>query len=183
MGVTKEQCVQHIQNTVDMLHDFEKWEDKAFVEALSLGIQGKKREARLEGVTDKNIKNFFQSDAFDFLTTKIYPRESNVQFPMVDSIESFLTEYRKGLWEMYWKLMEAKNTFIVPLCLDDYAEPLKKRAMCIKKAIIDLNRKIKRWEDMKKYGTPLHDLFIYETTEYNNHDEAEKMERKLGYDY
>lgn len=183
MVPTKEQCIQHIQNTVDLLNNFEKWEDIAFVKALSLGIQGKKREARLEGITDKNIKNFFQSDAFDFLTTEIYPHEANVHFPAVNNIDDFLTEYRKGLWEMYWKLMEAKNIFIVPLCLDDYAHPLKERALCIKKAIVDLNRKIKRWNDMKQYGTPLHDLFIYETTEYNNHDEAEKHEHKLGYKY
>lgn len=36
---------------------------------------------------------------------------------------------------------------------------------------------------MKQGGTALHDLLLYETTEYNNHDEAEKKEKAMGYDY
>lgn len=179
----KEQCLQQIQKTVDMLYAFEEFEDTAFVEALALGIQGKKRESRMDGTKDMNVRKYLQSEAGDLFETKIYPNRTQVQFPTVNSVDTFLTEYRKGLWDMYWKLSEAANTFIVPLCLDDLACPLKKRASCIKKAIVDLNRKIKRWKDMKEQGTALHDLYIYETSEYNNHDEAEKAEAKTGYKY
>ena len=85
-------------------------------------------------------------------------------------------------WEMYWKLEDEANTFVAPLRLRDLACPLYDRASNIKEAIVDLNRKIKRYEDMKKHGTALHDLFIYETSEYNNHDEAEKEEHAVGYE-
>lgn len=183
---TIEECGQHIQNTVDLLYRFEKFENKAFVIALSFGIQGKKREGRIAGTVDENIRKYLQSEAFDLFGKKIFPNEPTEEsgsFPDVDNIESFLTEYRRGLWEMYWKLSNAANVFVAPLCLRDLSCPLYKRASCIKKAIVDLNRKIKRWHDMKEQGTALHDLFIYETTEYNNHDEAEKAEAKMGYDY
>lgn len=179
----RDECIAHIQKTVDLLYQFEEWENTAFVKALSLGVQGKKRESRTAGTKDENIRKYLQSEAGDLFETEIYPRQTQMHFPQVNGIESFLTEYRKGLWGMYWGLSEAANTFIVPLCLDDLACPLKKRAKCIKAAIVDLNRKIKRWNDMKTMGTPLHDLFIYETTEYNNHDEAEKAEEKVGYNY
>ena len=101
-----------------------------------------------------------------------------MQFPEPSDIEHFLKEYRDGLWTMFWQLGELKNTFIVPLCLDELAELLSCRKSQIKCAIVDLNRKIKRWESMKQIGTPLHDLLIYETTDYNNHDSAEIREEK-----
>lgn len=179
----KEQCLQQIQKTVDLLYAFEEFENKAFVKALALGIQGKKREARIEGTKDTNIRKYLQSEAGDLFETEIYPNPVNVQFANVNNIETFLTEYRKGLWDMYWKLHEAANMFVAPLCLRDLACPLYDRAGCIKCAIVDLNRKIKRWKDMKEQGTALHDLYIYETSEYNNHDEAEKAEAKVGYKY
>jgi len=179
----KEECIKHIQNTVDLLYRFEIFENTAFVKALALGVQGKKRESRISGTKDENIRKYLQSEAFDLFETEVYPMESYAQFPTVNSIDSFLIEYRKGLWEMYWKLHEAANIFVAPLCLRDIACPLYDKAGCIKCAIVDLNRKIKRWNDMKQLGTPLHDLYIYETTEYNNHDEAEKEEKKLGYKY
>lgn len=183
MAPTKEQCLQQIQSTVDLLFQFESWENAAFVKALGLGIQGKKREARLEGTKDLNIRKYLQSATFDIFETEIYPKAVTTHFPTVNSIDGFLTEYRRGLWDIYWKLHEVANTFVSPLCMRDIACPLYERATCIKNAIVDLNRKIRRWEDVKKYGTPLHDLYIYETSEYNNHDEAEKNERKFGYDY
>lgn len=179
----KEQCLQQIQKTVDLLYAFEKFEDMAFVEALALGIQGKKRESRKDGAKDMNVRKYLQSEAGDLFETKIFPGQAQVQFPPVNNIETFLMEYRKGLWDMYWKLHEAANMFVAPLCLRDLACPLYERASCIKHAIVDLNRKIKRWKDMKEQGTALHDLYIYETSEYNNHDEAEKAEAKLGYKY
>lgn len=179
----KDECVRQIQKAVDLLHALEMFENKAFVKALSLGIQGKKREARMEGTKDVNIMKYLQSEAFDLFETEIYPIETNTQFPNVNSIEAFLTEYRKGLWDIYWRLHEVANAFVSPLCLRDLACPLYDRASCIKKAIVDLNRKVKRWNDVKEYGTPLHDLLIYESTAYNNHDEAEKAEEKIGYKY
>lgn len=177
------QCIQHIQNTVDLLYRFEDFEDAAFVEALALGIQGKKREERLAGTIDGSIRKYLQSEAGDLFGAKIIPNKNQSSFPAANDVETFLTEYRKGLWEMYWKLHEAANTFVAPLCLRDLAKPLYKRASCIKCAIVDLNRKIKRWKDMKEQGTALHDLFIYETSDYNNHDEAEKAEAKIGYNF
>lgn len=177
----REQCLQQIQNTVDLLYRFEEFENTAFVKALSLGIQGKKREGRLAGTKDENIRKYFQSEAFDLFEAEIYPKEAHAKFPAANSVETFLTEYRKGLWEMYWNLHEAANAFVAPLCLRDLACPLYDRASCIKKAIVELNRQIKRWKDMKEQGTALHDLFIYETSEYNVHDEAEKAEVKMGY--
>jgi len=179
----KEQCIQQIQKIVDLLYAFEGWENAAFVKALSLGIQGKKRESRLSGTKDENIRKYLQSEAFDLFEAEVYPREAHSPFPAVNSTEMFLTEYRKGLWEMYWGLHEAANMFVAPLCLRDLACPLYDRAGCIKCAIVDLNRKIKRWKDMKEQGTALHDLYIYETSDYNNHDEAEKAEAKIGYKY
>lgn len=183
MMPNKNECLQHIQNTVDMLYSFEEFENIAFVKGLSLGIQGKKRESRMSGTIDENIRKYLQSEAFDMFETEIYPKEAHSAFPAVNSIEMFLTEYRKGLWEMYWKLSESANTFIVPLCLDDLACPLKKRASCIRKAIVELNRQIKRWNDCKQLGTPIHDLFIYETSDYNIHDSMEKKEESMGYRY
>lgn len=179
----RDDCIGHIQKTVDLLYQFEEWENTAFVKALALGIQGKKRESRIAGTKDENIRKYLQSEAGDLFEVEIYPTLSQVQFPQVNGIDSFLVEYRKGLWDMYWRLHEAANVFVAPLCLRDIAKPLYHRAGCIKCAIVDLNRKIKRWNDMKTMGTPLHDLYIYETTEYNNHDEAEKQEKKTGYDY
>lgn len=181
--MNKEECLQHIQSTVDLLYRFEEFENTAFIKALALGIQGKKREGRMAGTKDENIRKYLQSEAFDLFETEIYPKEAHAQFPAVNGIEAFLMEYRKGLWEMYRKLHEAANIFVAPLCLRDLACPLYDRAACIKCAIVDLNRKIKRWKDMKELGTPLHDLYIYETSEYNNHDEAEKAEAKSGYKY
>lgn len=183
MAATKEQCLQQIQKTVDLLYAFEEFEDTAFVEALALGIQGKKRESRMEGTKDVNIRKYLQSEAGDLFEAKIYPNSAQVQFPAVSSVDAFLTEYRKGLWDMYWKLHEAANAFVAPLCLRDLACPLYERASCIKCAIVDLNRKIKRWKDMKEQGTALHDLYIYETSDYNNHDEAEAREKSVGYKY
>lgn len=179
----KDECLRQIQKTVDLLYAFEEFENMAFVKALSLGIQGKKREARTEGTKDTNIRKYMQSEAYDLFETEIYPGQANVQFPNVNGIEAFLMEYRKGLWDMYWRLHESANAFVAPLCLRDLACPLYERAGCIKCAIVDLNRKIKRWKDMKEHGTPLHDLYIYETSEYNNHDEAEKIEASIGYKY
>lgn len=180
----KEECLRHIQKTVDLLYAFEEFEDTAFVEAQFWGIQGKKRESRGEGTVDGNIRKYLQSEAGDmFIGTKIFPNKTNTKFPNVNSAESFLTEYLNGLWDMYWKLHEAANVFVAPLCLRDLSCPLYERASCIRKAIVDLNRKIKRYNDMKTQGTALHDLYIYETTEYNNHDEAEKIEKKMGYKY
>lgn len=179
----KNECIQHIQKTVDFLYAFEEWENIAFVKALSLGIQGKKRESRVAGAKDENIRKYLQSEAGDLFEVEMYPNHASTQFPRVDDVESFLIQYRNGLWDMYWKLHEAANVFVAPLCLRELAKPLYHRADCIRCAIVDLNRKIKRWDDMKEQGTALHDLFIYETTEYNNHDEAEKMEHKIGYDY
>lgn len=181
--VNKEECLALIQKTVDCLYQFEEWENCAFIEALALGIQGKKREARLEGSKDLNIRKYLQSEAGDMFETKLYPKASPVPFPAVSSVDAFLTEYRRGLWDMYWRLHECANMFVAPLCLRDLACPLYDRASCIRCAIVDLNRKIKRWNDMKTQGTALHDLFIYETSEYNNHDEAEKKEEKTGYKY
>jgi len=176
-------CIQHIQNSVDLLYRFEEFENTAFVKALSLGIQGKKREGRAAGTKDENIRKYLQSEAFDLFEVEIYPKDVHAPFPAVSSVETFLSEYRGGLWEMYWKLSEAGNVFVAPLCLKDLACPLYERASCIKKAIVDLNRKIKRYKDMKEQGTALHDLYIYETSDYNNHDEAEKAEAKIGYSY
>lgn len=180
---TREECIRHIQRTVDMLYNFEEFEDAAFVEALSLGIQGKKREERLAGTIDGNLRKYLQSEAGDLFGEKIYPNRIQTSSFAASTIDGFLTEYRNGLWEMYWKLHEAANTFVAPLCLRDLAKPLYCRASEIRCALIDLNRKVKRWKDMKEQGTALHDLYIYETSEYNNHDEAEKAEAKLGYDY
>jgi len=179
----KTECLKHIQNTVDELFAFEEFENMAFVKALALGIQGKKREARIEGTKDENIRKYLQSEAGDLFETEIYPKPIPMPFPDVDNIESFLKEYRRGLWDIYYKLHESANAFVAPLCMRDLAKPLYHRASCIMCAIIDLNRKIKRWKDMKEHGTALHDLFIYETSEYNNHDEAEKKEAKMGYKY
>lgn len=180
---TKDECIRQIQKTVDLLYAFEEFENHAFVKALSLGIQGKKREGRIAGTKDENVRKYLQSEAYDLFETEIYPAETQATFPVVSSVEGFLTEYRKGLWGMYWSLHEAANAFVSPLCLRDLACPLYERAGCIKKAIVDLNRKIKRWKDMKEQGTALHDLYIYETTEYNIHDEAEKIEHSMGYKY
>lgn len=179
----KEQCLQQIQSTVDLLYRFEEFENTVFVKALSFGIQGKKRESRMAGTKDENIRKYLQSMAFDLFETEIYPREAHPEFPAADSVEMFLTEYRKGLWEMYWRISEAANVFVAPLCLRSLAKPLYHRAECIEESIIDLNRKIKRYTDMKEHGTALHDLYIYETSDYNNHDEAEKHEKKMGYHY
>lgn len=179
----KDDCIRQIQSTVDLLYQFEEWENMAFVKALSLGLQGKKREARYEGTKDLNIRKYLQSTAFDLFETEIYPKQAVTQFPPVNNIETFLSEYRRGLWDIYWKLHESANMFVAPLCLRDLACPLYDRASCIKNAIVELNRQIKRWNDMKQLGTPLHDLFIYETTEYNIHDEFEKKEESTGYRY
>lgn len=179
----KTECLQHIQKTVDLLYALEEFENMAFVKALALGIQGKKRESRADGIKDTNIRKYLQSEAYDLFETEIYPVRTNMKSLDVTSIEAFLMEYRKGLWDMYWKLMEAANMFVSPLCMRDLAAPLYERASCIKKAIVDLNRKLKRWKDVKEQGTPLHDLMIYESTAYNNHDEAERKENALGYKY
>jgi len=181
--VNKADCIRQIQNTVNYLYAFEEFENTAFVKALSLGIQGKKREARMEGTKDENIRKYLQSEAFDLFEVEIYPQKSNASFPNVNSVETFLAEYRNGLWDMYWKIMESANMFAAPLCLRDLACPLYERGSCIKCAIVDLNRKIKRYADMKAQGTALHDLMIYESTNYNNHDAAEKKEEKMGYKY
>lgn len=179
----KEDILNQIQKTVDLLWQFEEWENTAFVKALSLGIQGKKREARMEGTKDLNLRKYLQSSAYDLFSIEIYPKHTNMQFPQVVNIEGFLNEYRRGLWDIYWKMHEAANMFVAPLCMRDLACPLYDRASCIKDALIDLNRKIKRWEDTKQYGTPYHDLMIYESSWYNNHDSAEKKENKMGYNY
>lgn len=179
----KEDILSHIQKTVDLLYQFEEWENAAFVKALALGIQGKKREARLEGSKDLNIRKYLQSASFDIFEMEIYPQASPARFPAVNNIDGFLTEYRRGLWDIYWKIHEIANIFVAPLCMRDLACPLYDRASCIKDAIVDLNRKIKRYADMKQGGTALHDLMLYESSTYNNHDEAEKHESKMGYKY
>lgn len=181
MPYSKADCLRHIQSTVDLLYAFEEWENTAFVKALALGIQGKKREARMAGTKDENIAKYLQSEAGDMFETEIYPKMSNSKFPSVDGIEAFMMEYRNGLWDMYGKLHESANTFVTPLCLADVAQPLYKQCRCIKCALVDINRKIKRWNDMKEHGTALHDLYIYETSEYNNHDAAEAKEGMMGY--
>jgi len=144
-----------------------------------LGILGKKRESRTAGAKDENIRKYLQSEAFDMFEVEIYPKETHTQFPTVTGTEDFLMKYREGLWEMYWKLSEAANVFVAPLRLKDLACPLYDRASCIKKAVIELNRQIKRWKDTKEQGTALHDLLIYETSSYNIHDVAETQEKKL----
>lgn len=179
----KEEILAQIQKTVDLLYQFEEWENEAFVKALCLGIQGKKREARLEGAKDLNIRKYLQSAAYDLFEAEVYPQAAPAHFPQVNAVEMFLIEYRRGLWDIYWKLSEYANAFVAPLCMRDLACPLYDRASCIKDAIIDLNRKIQRYADMKQGGTALHDLLLYETTEYNNHDESEKKEKAMGYEY
>lgn len=177
----KEECLQHIQRAVNAINAFQQWEAKASIEALALGIQGKKRESGVGRVDDVIILEHLQRESFDMFEEKIFPTGQITPFPDTTSVEQFLDEYRKGLWGMFWQLGELKNTFIVPLCLDEIAELLTCRKSQIKCAIVDLNRKIRRFKDMKQHGTALHDLLIYETTEYNNHDEAEKKEKSLGY--
>lgn len=179
----KEEILNQIQKTVDWLFLFEEWENGAFVRALSLGIQGKKREARFEGSKDLNIRKYLQSAAGDIFETEIYPKMTPAPFPQVNNIEGFLSEYRRGLWDMYWKMSESANTFVAPLCMRDLACPLYERASCIKDTIITLNRQIQRWTDAKQYGTPYHDFILYETSDYNIHDHYEKKESMMGYNH
>lgn len=189
MPYNKIECVNHIQKVIDWLYAFESWEDSAFVKALALGVQGKKREARLAETKYGNVRKYLQSTAGDFFleetgeVVEIYPNPTTVKFPHISDPESFLTEYRSGLRDMCYKLHEAANTLVAPLCLRKMSKPLYELSDCLFDEVVDLNRAIKRYADMKKHGTALHDLFIYETSDHNVHDTAEKREAKSGYDY
>lgn len=179
----KEECLAHIQKSVNMINAFMAWEAKASIKALALGIQGKKRESGAQMIKALNIMKCFQREAFDLFEAEIYPStQQALTFPDISGIEQFFVEYRRGLWAMYWESQEAANTFVAPLCMRHLSKLLYEHGACIRTEIVDVNRKIKRWNDMKSYGTSLHDLYIYETTEYNNHDEAEKQEKEFGYD-
>ena len=138
----------------------------------------------MSGTEDLNLRKYLQSEAYDLFETEIYPRAYDIDFPNVKDIETFLVEYRKGLWEMYWKIMEAANTFIAPLCLRDLACALYDRASCIKKQLVEINREIARYENAERGGAAYHDIMIYETGFENVHDKAEAVEeKKTGYKY
>jgi hypothetical protein len=181
MPYNKQECISHIQKTVNLLTDLEAWEDMAFVEAQSLGLQGEKRENRYEGTIDGGIRKYLQSEAFDLFDAKIHVNPSSIHFAESAEPVEFLEMYCAGLWDIMYKLHDAANMLVSPHCLRSMATPVYARCECIKDAIIDISRKIKRYRAVEKHGTPLHDLYRESNTAETKHDRFEPLEKSVNH--
>jgi len=177
MPFDKKSAVAHIQTTVNLLQQMEEWGEQAMLASMKHGLQGSKRENRFESSKDVYLRKFLQSEAMDLFGAEIHAQASSMKFPETSDPLSYLTEYCRGLWDIYQKLHAASNTFVAPLCLRDLAQPLYERCTCIRKAIIDIERKIKRYENMERYGTAYHDLLRQDTADESKHDNFEALEK------
>ena len=133
MMKNKHECVGLIQKAVNTLYEFEQWENTAMIEALSLGIQGKKRESRYDGAKYNIGWKYLSCKAFGAFEAKMYPTITNIQFEQTESVEMFLDEYKKGIWHMYFAIHELANAFVIAN-MQPLSKCLFKSAKCLFKA-------------------------------------------------
>jgi len=175
--------VKHIQQSINLLADMSAWEESAFLIAMKHGLHGSKRENRHESTIDANIRKYLQSETMDMFCISVYPYPSKMQFPETEEPLDFLKEFLKGLWEMYTNIHELANKFVSPLNLRHLSKPLYRRAECIMESIVRTKRAINRYEMVKTYATPLHDLYRTNNTDESLHDIFDPLESKIGYEF
>ncbi|MDR2559790.1 MAG: hypothetical protein LBC86_09680 [Oscillospiraceae bacterium] len=177
----KQAITQHIQSTLNLLEDLLQWERSAFVRAMRYGLQGEKRQNRHELICDMGIINYFQCYCMDRIDgMEIHPTKSMAMLEETTSPLDYLQKYRKGLESIQYKLHEAANKFVAPLCMRGLSKPLYERVECLDEAIIEVNRQINEWKMVEQYGTNAHHLLRSNNTQETKHDKFEKKEK---YDY
>ena|GEM_PF-1679262 len=181
MAFDRSACIEELRSIINELAVFEAFQNVAFVEAHDLGIQGKKREARLADTKFGNIRKYLQSEARDLFGVKIFPAEAQNPFSYSGGVEGFLKAYKEALWHVYVTLHSSANRLVAPHLLRHLANPLYEQAECVKKEYVVICREIERYDAMKNGGTPLHDFMLYNTSDHNVHDEAEDKESGVGY--
>jgi hypothetical protein len=177
--VNKQECVEQIQSTINLLHNLEQWERQSLLKAMTHGLQGEKRQDRHESGLDSDIIKYLQSEAFDLFEVEIYPTNSSITFADTNTAVEYLKVYRNGIIDVYTKLHEAANRFVI-LCLRKLSVPLYKRCECLHEAIVEVNRDIRRYEAIREHGTALHDLMRTNNTLESKHDRFEKIENYIG---
>lgn len=180
MAKYQAECIQLLQNAINLLHASQQWENRAQVRAQSLGLQAEKREERIEQRKELNLMQYLQSvanDAFD--GAEIYPAAGNVTFPQVTQIPDYFKAYLAKLWETYYALHDIANELVVK----DYkpiAEPIYEYICCLWDEIIDTRRMVK---ESALDGWSYHHVSRLQVSAENKHDRLEKLERKTGYKY
>ncbi len=166
------------QSAINLLCASAEWNALAHLRAQSLGLQGEKREARIDEHDAMWLKQYIASTANDLFGAEM--RAYPVQLSLPDSMNSipgYFEGLRQKLEDEYDHLHRIANELVVA-GFRPIAEKLYCRTDALFCRLIEVRRTVK---EGALADWAYHHVSRYQVGYHNVHDDAEKKERDRGY--
>jgi hypothetical protein len=168
-----------LQAVIDILCKAKMFQLDAMTKAQQLGLQGEKRRMRYESAKNHNLINFFVCDSFDVygITVKVNP--SSLSMPSISNIKEYFETCNAMIESQYDTLHGIANQLVAYNCQHE-AKLLYDKCRCLIEDIKYYRRTIQEGDIV---GWKPEFILLHQTTACNIHDEFEKKEAEIGYNF
>lgn len=174
----KTEYLQSIQAVINTLRACMEWDDKAFLEAQAIGLQGEKRRDCHEECKTLMLSQWLRRKTGDLFDVKVLPEPVQVNLPSeMSTIPGYFNAYLNKMEETYSGLHKQANV-LVNMGYQPIAKKLYKYTCHLMKIIIEVRRIIK---EGKLANWEYHHVSRYQVSFDNVHDRYECKEKKMGY--
>lgn len=175
-----EEVKELLQKALDATCRAEYYEQTMCLVAQKIGLQGEKRRMRYESVKCHNLINYLRTDAYDTYGIElVYDKTITAQIPVITNFESYY-ETVLGYYTSKYDTLHSIANKLVMANAREYACKLYHLCDCILSDIKYFKRTLREGR-LAKWDPSW--MLLHETTDYNVHDEYEKKEHEVGYNY